>query len=243
MSAHAAASAVSRTSSPAAFAFAHDALVSAQADADLDATVAQVLRVRVPLAAVSDDGDLLALEQRRVRVLVRVDVQSHSYPLVQTKSASEPRAQPTLVALRGERERLLGAAASTGEPRNIATPPVRTTSLIPNGRSRSMNAAILSSVPVTSTTYDSARDVDDLAAEDVDDAHHLAARLFVRRDLDQHQLALDVRAVLKSLTLITLTSLLRCLVICSSTRSSPLVTRVMRDTVASVVRRARGSRC
>jgi len=36
------------------------------------------------------------------------------------------------------------------------------------------------------------RDVDDLAAEDVDDVHHLAARPLVGVHLDEHELALDV---------------------------------------------------
>ena len=79
-------------------------------------------------------------------------------------------------------------------PRNIATLPVRTISMMPSGLSSSISAAILSSVPVTSMTYDCGADVDDLAAEDVDDVHELAARPLVGRHLDEHQLALDVRA-------------------------------------------------
>ena len=45
-----------------------------EADDDLDARVAEVLRVRVALRAVADDGDLLALDEREVGVLVVVDL-------------------------------------------------------------------------------------------------------------------------------------------------------------------------
>jgi hypothetical protein len=48
----------------------------AQADGHLDAGVAQVQRVRVPLAAVPDDGDLLPLDDRQVGVVV-VEQLSH----------------------------------------------------------------------------------------------------------------------------------------------------------------------
>jgi hypothetical protein len=44
-----------------------------QADDDLDARVAQVLRVRVALRAVADDSDLLALDQGKVGVFVVED--------------------------------------------------------------------------------------------------------------------------------------------------------------------------
>ena len=45
----------------------------AQADAHVDAAVLQIQRVRVALRAVADDGDLLALDEGEVRVLVVVD--------------------------------------------------------------------------------------------------------------------------------------------------------------------------
>ena len=46
----------------------------AQADRDLDAAVVQVLRVRMALRAVADDGDVLALDQAQVGVLVVVNL-------------------------------------------------------------------------------------------------------------------------------------------------------------------------
>ena len=45
-----------------------------EADDDLDTRVAEVLRVRVALRAVADDGDLLALDEREVGVLVVEDL-------------------------------------------------------------------------------------------------------------------------------------------------------------------------
>jgi hypothetical protein len=45
-----------------------------QADGDLHAGVLQVLRVSVALRAVADDGDLLALHQRKIGVLVVIDL-------------------------------------------------------------------------------------------------------------------------------------------------------------------------
>src|SRR5215203_786859 len=45
-----------------------------QPDDDLDTGIAEVLRVRVALRAVTDDRDLLALDEREVRVLVVVDL-------------------------------------------------------------------------------------------------------------------------------------------------------------------------
>src|SRR5207248_184853 len=51
-----------------------------QPDANADAAVFQVERVRVPLRAVTDDRDLLLLDQRKVRVVVVVH-RRHVTPL------------------------------------------------------------------------------------------------------------------------------------------------------------------
>src|SRR5207247_7131152 len=102
--------------------------VGAEADADVHPAVAQVERVRVALTAVAEDGDLLALERRERRVAVVVDVHEAA------RSFSSP------------------SAARVRVPRNIATLPVRTISLMPIGFSSSISAWILSSVPVTSMT-------------------------------------------------------------------------------------------
>ena len=65
--------------------------------------------------------------------------------------------------------------------------PVRAISMTPNGRSMSTRPSILSSVPVISTISDSGATSTMRAAEDVDELHHLAARLDRRRDLDQRE--------------------------------------------------------
>ena len=49
----------------------------AQANADVNAGVQKVQRVGVALRAVADDGDLLALDDARVHVLLVVDVDGH----------------------------------------------------------------------------------------------------------------------------------------------------------------------
>ena len=51
----------------------------AQADDHLDTGLAQVLRVRVALGAVADDGDLLRLDQGQVCVVVVEHVDCHVY--------------------------------------------------------------------------------------------------------------------------------------------------------------------
>ena len=51
----------------------------AQADDHLDAGFAQVLRVGVALGTVSDDGDLLALDQGQVCIVVVEHVDCHVY--------------------------------------------------------------------------------------------------------------------------------------------------------------------
>ena len=53
----------------------------AQADHDLDAAVVQVLGVRMALRAVADDGDLLALDQAQVGVLVVINLHGLSFEI------------------------------------------------------------------------------------------------------------------------------------------------------------------
>ena len=68
-SAHLAASATGTAARPAASALALAGLAGADADLHVDAAVLQVQGVRVPLRAVADDRDLLAPDEREVRVL------------------------------------------------------------------------------------------------------------------------------------------------------------------------------
>lgn len=54
-------------------------------DDDADAGVAQVLGMRVTLAAVTDDGDGLALQGLQIRILLVIDL--HLYSLPRTRAA------------------------------------------------------------------------------------------------------------------------------------------------------------
>ena len=63
-----AASAVDITFSPAASAFALLLLPSGRPTTTIEARIAQIQRMRVPLAAVADNGDRLAFEQRKIAV-------------------------------------------------------------------------------------------------------------------------------------------------------------------------------
>jgi hypothetical protein len=51
-------------------------------DDDVQPRVLEVQRVRVALAPIADDGNLLAAEEREVRVLVVVDLRWHPYGLL-----------------------------------------------------------------------------------------------------------------------------------------------------------------
>jgi hypothetical protein len=66
---------------PAFLALSHEAAALAQADGHLDAGVVQVEGVGVALRAVADDGDLLALDEGEVGVLVVIDL--HVFPFKQ----------------------------------------------------------------------------------------------------------------------------------------------------------------
>src|SRR5262249_15137393 len=101
--------------------------VGAQPDAHVHTAAAQVEGMGVPLAAVADDRDLLALQRIQGGVLVVIDVHA-------ARSLS------------------LASRVRRRVPRNMATFPVRTISLMPIGLSKAISALILSSDPVTSTT-------------------------------------------------------------------------------------------
>ncbi len=77
-SASAAASATDRTRRPCGLGLGLRRRALAQADADVDAGVLQVQRVGMALGAVADDGDLAALDERPVGVLLVVHGGGHS---------------------------------------------------------------------------------------------------------------------------------------------------------------------
>ena len=79
-------------------------------------------------------------------------------------------------------------------PRAMATMPVRATSTRPTSRISSTNVSIFSVPPVTSKTKLDGRRVDHAGAVDVGEAQRLDPVVAGAGDLDQRQLALDVRA-------------------------------------------------
>ena len=141
----------------------------AQADDDVDARVVQVQRVRVPLAAVADDGDL-AVQQLRVpfavdrghAVLLSVQCRT-SWPRVTGARSRRGRAR------RARCERPPGFRAAARAPRTRRSPRASRRS-----RRRSRPAH-----------------VDDADGEDVAQRGQLRAALGRRRDLDERQLALE----------------------------------------------------
>src|SRR5262249_42205960 len=109
-----------------------------ETDPHVHPAVTQIERMGVALAAITNDGDLLILQQREIRIFVIIDVHAAFslwvFPLSSTVSP------------------LLEAADKTCVPRCIATLPVRTISLMPSGFSKLKKALIFSSSPVTSIT-------------------------------------------------------------------------------------------
>ena len=145
-----------------------------QADPDVDTGVAQRQRVRVALAAVADDGDLAALDDRQVGVVVVENFCGQRRLLLTSVSYAARR---------------LGAVIDR-EPRPIATRPDCTISLIPNGSRSRSSASSLSAVPVASMVSASGGDVDDPGPEQRHGLQHLGPHRPVGPHLDQQQLAL-----------------------------------------------------
>ena len=164
----------------------------AQRDRDvLDAAIAQIERVRMALAAVADDGDLLALDQVQVGVAVVVNAHGLSTP-----TPWAPVAACFVVVLLGS---LAGQDKPGGVsrpyipsgPREIATTPVRDTSTRPSGSIRLTNWSIL--LARAGDLEDEALDrgVDHARAERVGEAQRLDAVVALAAHLDHRELALD----------------------------------------------------
>jgi hypothetical protein len=113
------ASATSATFRPAFSTLDHDGAALAQADGDLDAAVVQVLRVGMALRAVADDGDVLALDEAQVGVLVVIDLHGSLRCCQWPPSARAPFGAP----MRGRRR-----ARRMRSPRPMPLAPVRTVS-------------------------------------------------------------------------------------------------------------------
>src|SRR5690606_15404006 len=96
---------------------------------DLDARIGQVLGVGVALRAIADDGDLLALDQGEIGVLVVIDF--HVVPRCSVQG---------------------GQSFSTRSPRPMPQIPERTVSSISSGPIAPMKASSLAWLPVSSMT-------------------------------------------------------------------------------------------
>src|SRR5262245_2168773 len=110
----------------------------------LDPGIAQIERMGVTLAAIADDGDLLALDQVQVGVAVVVNTHGRSAPCSICHRCR--------MRINGKRQRKSSAPYIPSGPRPIATTPVRATSTKPIGSIRLMKLSILSVPPVISKT-------------------------------------------------------------------------------------------
>src|SRR5207302_8245388 len=124
----------------------------------------QVERMRMALAAIADDRDLLALDQVQVGVAVVVNAHD-SHPRVGDLAARRPvwwspagsprrapgSGRPCLVWSE-RRYKIAPTIHIASGPRDIATIPVRATSTSPRGSISSTNWSILSGLPVISNT-------------------------------------------------------------------------------------------
>src|SRR5262245_12144170 len=167
--------------------------VRAEPDAHVAAAVAQVEGMGVSLAAVADDLDALAAQRLQGRVLVVEDLHDAA------------------------RSFSFASTVRSRVPRNIATLPVRTISLMPIGFNSSISASILSSVPVTSITYER-RDTSMIFPRKTStmlttSPRERSSTATFSRTSWRSTCAVSV----KSMTRITLMSLFSCFSICSST--------------------------
>src|SRR6185436_12472253 len=117
-----------------------------EADAHVDAGVAQVERVGVALRAVADDGYLLVLDQTGVGIAVIEDSGHHAAPCDSCDSMSWGAC-----ASGGGSAVSRGSGICGRSPRAIATTPVRTISMTPSAASTPTRSSILSWVAVSST--------------------------------------------------------------------------------------------
>src|SRR5215217_2882893 len=216
----------------------------AQADAHVEAGVLQVLRVRVTLTAEPEDRDPLPLERRTIRVLLVVDVghprrpfgrlstvhrgpvERHTPPPVHPGSVPPP---PTETSLRAPRSLM------PRSPRARAIRPVRASSTTPNPRRSSSSASSLSGLPVassvsvacvTSTTFTRKTDAISITR------CRSSPVVFTFTSMSSRSTAEPSSC---SRILMTLISLLSCLVTCSSGLLSTFTTIVIRDRPASSV--------
>src|SRR5450755_1866736 len=206
-----------------------------QPDAHVNSGIAKRQRVRVPLAAVSEHGDVAVLDDRQVGVVVVEDLNRHGRALLSSVSLLDG------VTLFWCHAGWCYAIRSTGRsarsvidrvPRPIATMPDCTSSLTPNGSSTRSNASIFSAPPVASMVTASAATSITFARNSCtisSTCDRLCTSAFTFTSNNSRE---TEDAGSSSTILSTLISLLSCLVTCSSGLSSTLTTMVIRDTSA-----------
>src|SRR5438477_1653413 len=138
-----------------------------ESHADVVPGVLEVQGVRVPLTAVAEDRDRLALQSRAIRVLLVVDRRHRVSPLDQSgpRRRRRPQTPPPVYSSSSScafarlELRSTGAAVPAAlstrsrmprSPRANATRPVRASSTIPKSSSRRRSASSLSAAPVAS---------------------------------------------------------------------------------------------
>ncbi|MPN21525.1 hypothetical protein SDC9_168905 [bioreactor metagenome] len=120
----------------------------AHGDGDLDAGIVQVLGVGVALRAIADDGDLLALDQGEVGVLVVINF--HVFPF--RYQGQSMRAADMINVGRPTAKRGRVQSLSTRSPRPMPQTPDRTVSRISPASMAPMKASSLDWLPVSSMT-------------------------------------------------------------------------------------------
>ena len=167
-----------------------------QADAHVDARVAQVQRVGVALAAVADDGDLAPLDHGQVGIVVVEHLGHGGHSFVACFSVSYR------VVVRGARGQGRPGRGGRGQaerrarsvieraPRPTATMPECTSSLTPKGSRTFSSASSLSPLPVASMTTASWETSTTLARNSCTVSRMWRAGGEVGPDLDQQDLAL-----------------------------------------------------
>ena len=195
-SAHLAASATSITLRPSFSAFLARGRALAQRDGHvLDAGIAQVQRVRVALAAVADDRDLLGLDE--IDVGITIVINAHGF------LCSVGLCDVRLCAALRMQRRLAGLAYYRAGGECLAAPLDARRPAADGGDAgaRHLDKAelghdldeLLELARLAGHLEHEmlGRGVDDLGAEDLGDAQRLDALLALARDLDQRQLALE----------------------------------------------------
>src|SRR5690606_21883036 len=197
-----------------------------QTDADVDTGVPQAQGVGVALAAVTDDRDLAALHDAQIGVRLVEDFSCHGFRGSFRKFFG---CRPVVAGCPQVADQRTAEAVMEHGPRPIAIVPDWTSSRMPYGSSIRSNASSLSLVPVASTVSASGDTSTTLARNS-----WTVSNTWLRTDASARTLTSSSSRCTEasgssSTILITLTSLLSCLVTCSSGWSPTDTTMVIRE--------------